>query len=113
MFSELIDFFFMVCFMISILWNIFYLNKYQIGEIATFIPYFSSLLIKPNNFVLLLIIFKALDRESLIWKFYCSNAIMADHSLKIWSIFFYELSLQLSLIDTNSYAAIFIGSSYT
>ena len=110
-FSELIDFFFMVCLMISIIWDRFYLNKYQIGKIVTFIPYFSSLLITPNNFVLLLIVFKALG--VLIWKFYRSTAIIADHSIKIWSIFFYELSLQFILIDTNSYATIFIGSSYT
>ena len=110
-FQNWLIFFFMVCFMISIIWNIFYLNKYQIGKIVTFIPYFSSLLITPNNFVLLLIIFKALG--VLIWKVYRSTAIIADHSSKTWSIFFYELSLQSILIDTNSYAAIFIGSNYT
>ena len=112
-FQNWLIFFFMVCFMISIIWNIFYLNKYQIGKIVTFIPYFSSLLITPNNFVLLLIIFKALGLENLIWKCYRSAAIIADNSFKTWSIFFYKLSLQLMLIDTNSYAAIFIGSSYT
>ena len=112
MFSESIDFFFfMVCFMISIIWNIFYLNKYQIGKIVTFIPYFSSLLITPNNFVLLLIVFKALG--VLIWKFYRSTAIIADHSIKIWSIFFYEMSPQYIIFDTNKYSTIYICSSYT
>ena len=111
MFSGLNDFFFMVCFMISIIWNIFYLNKYQIGKIVTFIPYFSSLLITPNNFVLLLIIFKA--HRVLILKVYRSPAVTADPSSKIWSIFFDEMSQQYIIFDTNKYATIFICSSYT
>ena len=67
------------------LWDRFYLNKYQTGTILTFIPYLSRLQITPNNFVLLLVIFKAL--AVFIWKSDCSTAIIADYSLEIFSIF--------------------------
>ena len=67
------------------LWDRFYLNKYQTGIILTFIPYLSSLRITPNNFVLLLVIFKAL--AVFILKSDCSAAIIADYSLEIFSIF--------------------------
>ena len=90
---------------------IFYLNKSQTWKILTFIPYLSSLLITPNNLILLLDICKTLD--VLIWKSYYSFAVIADYSSKIWSIFFYELPTQSIVSDINIYTTIFIGSSYT